>query len=75
MAKTKEKEIEEILKATFILNKYRNFYYSSGDEKEVRLCNMINDFLPNFHKELIEDELVRLVIEKINQSDGEFKIR
>ena len=61
----KEKEVREILEALDILNKYRNFYYSSGDKKEVKISNMIDNFLPQFYKEIIEDELVRVVSEKI----------
>jgi len=63
-----EKEIQEMLKATHILNKYRNFWYASNDEKEIKLSRMIDNFLPKFYNELIEDELARIVLEKINQT-------
>lgn len=63
-----EKELEEIFGALDILNKYRNYWYKSNDDKEQKIFQMIDKFLPEFHNELIEDKLAQIVAEKIRSN-------
>ena len=63
----KDNEKREILEALGILNKYRNFFHHSSDSKKIKISNMIDKFLPEFYNEIVEDELTRMVIEKINK--------
>ncbi len=67
-------ELKELLEATHILNKYRNFWHTSNEDKEIRLSRMIDDFLPRFYNGLVEDKMARLVLEKINSDGGEIKV-
>lgn len=62
----KDKEKEEILGALDVLNKYRNFFYSSGDREEVDISNIIDDFLPKIYNKIVHDELGQMLVEKIS---------
>lgn len=67
----KEKEYKEIMGALDILNKYRNFFHSSVNEKHNKISNIIDEFLPKLHNEIIEDELAKIVMEKLRKQKHE----
>lgn len=67
----KEKEYKEIMGALDTLNKYRNVFYSSGETKDNKISNIIDEFLPKLHNEIINDELARIVMEKLRKQKHE----